>query len=337
MTNSDIRKYEYVNTLCTKIGESGKPVIHIKILKKQVQGLLDSGATISILNQQMAKTLKHKGVNCRPEILLFKTADGAIHRSTKSLKLQVEFANKTAKVKFHIAPYDTPGNIFGINFWDAFDIRPAVFYLSTSSTLQPTKPLIHVVNNINAHNLTEEQEQLLSSTKLKFKIADGKVLGFTPIREHVIDTENALPVKQKQYHSSPYVQEKINIEIDRMLRLGIIEPAKSPSWLNPIIPVKKSDGSVRLCLDARKLNERTVKNAFPQQNLNRILEQMKGCKFISTIDLKDAYYQVKIEPSSRPCTAFSVSSKGTYQYVRMANGLCNASSTLRNRTRNNRL
>lgn len=120
----------------------------------------------------------------------------------------------------------------------------------------------------------------------------------------------------------------MNEEIDRMIQMKIIEKAVSPKWLSPIIAVKKANGKVRLCLDARELNKRTVKLSYPQQNANRILSRLRGSKYLSTIDLSDAYYQIKIEEGSRDCTSFSVSTKGTYRYIRMANGLCNAASTL---------
>lgn len=178
------------------------------------------------------------------------------------------------------------------------------------------------------HYLPPEQAQQLEDAKKCFKMSDNVSLGYTDRIEHHIDTGNNKPIKQRPYYSSVYVQQDINTEIDRILKLGIIEPAKIPGWLNPIIAVRKSNGGVRLCLDARKLNACTTKNAYPQQNLNRILERVKGCKYTTTIDLKDAYYQIKISKESRPCTAFSVNSKGTFQYARMAMGLCNASSTL---------
>lgn len=120
----------------------------------------------------------------------------------------------------------------------------------------------------------------------------------------------------------------MNEEIDRMLKLDIIEKALSTTWLSPVVIVKKANGGIRLCLDARKLNEHTVTNSYPQRNANRILRQIQGTKFLSSLDLSDAYYQVKICPETRNHTAFAVSARGTYRYKRMANGLCNGGSTL---------
>lgn len=127
---------------------------------------------------------------------------------------------------------------------------------------------------------------------------------------------------------SPYVQAEVNKEVERMLGKGIIERVNDPEWLNPVIAVKKSNGSIRLCIDARKLNAVTIKNAYPPQNLNRILAWLQGTKFLTALDLTDAFYQIELEESSRPKTAFAITGVGTFMYRRMPMGLCNSGSTL---------
>lgn len=64
------------------------------------------------------------------------------------------------------------------------------------------------------------------------------------------------------------MQKEINDEIDRMIKKDVIERVSNPTWLNPIIAVRKPSGKIRLCLDARKLNNVTVKSSYPQQNAN---------------------------------------------------------------------
>lgn len=102
-------------------------------------------------------------------------------------------------------------------------------------------------------------------------------------------------------------------EIDRMLDLGIIERTTCPRWLNPVIAVPKKNGKVRVCLDAR----------------NELMRysRLKGSKYLSTLDLSDAYYQIKIAVECRDFTSFKVGTKGTFRYYRIAMGLCNSAST----------
>lgn len=146
--------------------------------------------------------------------------------------------------------------------------------------------------------------------------------------EHRIDTGDAQPIKQRHYIVSPYVQKEVNAEIDRLLKLEVIEACEPGAWSSPIVVVRKNSGKVRLCLDAQKLNDVTKKDAYPQQQINRILGRLAGTKVLTSIDFSDAFLQVPLEAESQPKTAFAVSGRGFFKYKRMAFGLCNSGATL---------
>lgn len=95
-----------------------------------------------------------------------------------------------------------------------------------------------------------------------------------------------------------------------------------------MVVVRKSTGNVRLCIDARRLNKVTVKDAYPQQNINRILRRLANTKVLSSIDFSDAFLQVPLKGSSQPKSAFAISGRGYLKYKRMAFGLCNSGATL---------
>lgn len=285
-------------------------------------GLLDSGANVSIIGGEGDKYIKKWGVEQIKINKSIKTADGTPHLVSKMIRVPVNYHGKTKQIDILVVPSMSKKIILGTNFWQAFKIRPVVGEILLNEEESC------VADPILMHELTTEQRERLKALMIEFKFAKEGEIGFTNLIEHEIDTGDAKPIKQKQHYQSPYIQEKIIKEIDRLLALKIIERASAPTWLSPIIAVPKSDGGVRLCLDARKVNDHTVKNAYPQHNANRILSQLRGTKYLTTLDLSDAYYQVKLKENSRNHTAFSVSSKGTYRYIRMANGLINASSTL---------
>lgn len=150
----------------------------------------------------------------------------------------------------------------------------------------------------------------------------------THLITHRIDTGNAVPIKQRHYIVSPYVQKDINTEIDRLLGLGVIEPCEPGAWASPMVVVRKSTGKVRLCIDARRLKDVTVKDAYPQQNINRILGRLAGTKVLSSIDFSDAFLQVSVDEESQPKTAFAIRGRGYFKYKRMSFGLCNSGATL---------
>lgn len=140
------------------------------------------------------------------------------------------------------------------------------------------------------HELSNDQHLQLNEVIATFENApkEGE-LGCTDRTKHVIDTGESKPIKQKQYVLSRYVQDGVVEEINRMLARGIIRKIDNPTWLNPVVAVRKPNGKIRLCLDARRLNDATIKNAYPQPNANRILSLLTGTQYLTAIDLSDKY------------------------------------------------
>lgn len=144
---------------------------------------------------------------------------------------------------------------------------------------------------------------------------------------HTIELfDGASPVKDRYYPVSPAVQESIYAEVDEMLKLGVIEESQSP-WSSRCTLVRRP-GKNRLCLDARKLNDRTIKDACPIQNIEAILSRLDETHFISSVDLKYAFWQIPLEEKSRMYTAFTIPGRPLYQYTVMPFGLCNAAQRL---------
>ena len=150
-------------------------------------------------------------------------------------------------------------------------------------------------------------------------------LGLTDIIMHYIDTGDAKPVRQPLRRFPPAHIESISQHVDTMLEQGVIEPVCSP-WASNVVLVKKSDGTLRCCIDYRKLNVVTRKNVYPLPRINDCLEAMASAKLFSSIDLKSSYNQIPVAPQDRDKTAF-ICPHGMYRYKTMPFGLCNAGST----------
>ena len=91
--------------------------------------------------------------------------------------------------------------------------------------------------------------------------------------------------------------------------------------------VRKKDNSLRLCIDYRQLNLKTIKYAFPLPSVDECMEALAGAKFFTTLDLAHGYYQCAIDARYVPKTAFRVGLSGLYEFTRMSMGLCNAPAT----------
>ncbi|KFD62870.1 hypothetical protein M514_24910 [Trichuris suis] len=136
---------------------------------------------------------------------------------------------------------------------------------------------------------------------------------------------NAKPCKQPPRRIPFHQWHVVEEETRRMLRQGIIEPAHGP-WACPVVLVRKKDGSFRFCVDYRKLNDVTRKNAHPLPRIDDTLLSLGGAQWFPTLDLASGFWQVAVRPEDREKTAFCTPT-GLYQFNVMPFGLCNAPST----------
>jgi hypothetical protein len=104
--------------------------------------------------------------------------------------------------------------------------------------------------------------------------------------------------------------------------VGYIRPSSSP-WEASVLFVQKKDGSQKMCVDYRSLNDVTVKNKYPLPRIEDLFDQMRGARVFSKIDLRSGYHQMRIRPSDIPKTAFSTR-YGLYEFTVMSFGLTNA-------------
>lgn len=84
-------------------------------------------------------------------------------------------------------------------------------------------------------------------------------------------------------------------EVDKMLQRGVIEPCDGP-WVSPIVLVSKKDGTTRFCIDYRRLNDVTRKDAYPLPTIEDNLDTLQGAIYYSTLDLLSGYWQVAVHP-----------------------------------------
>ena len=120
--------------------------------------------------------------------------------------------------------------------------------------------------------------------------------------------------------------EEVREHIAEMLEADAIRPSQSPFSSNVVL-VRKKDGSLRFCIDFRKLNLRTVKDAQAIPRIEDSLNLLVGSKYFTKLDLKAGYWQVELREEDKAKTAFQVGNIGFYECNRMPFGLCNAPAT----------
>ena len=155
---------------------------------------------------------------------------------------------------------------------------------------------------------------------------DKNEIGCTDTAEHIIELMDDEPFKERFWRIALPLLEEVRENLQDMLDGGAIRPSKSP-WSNAIVLVRKKDGTLRFCIDFRRLNARTKKDSFPLPRMQETMESMVGARFFSSMDLKSGFWQVRMSEKSWQYTAFTTGSLGVYKFLRMLYGLCNAPAT----------
>ena len=176
--------------------------------------------------------------------------------------------------------------------------------------------------------LSPEENGQLKSLITEFSdvfALDDTELGCTNLVEHRIDTGAHTPIRQPPYRT-PVVRRQVMDEmVAAMQKQGIVEPSSSP-WASPVVLVPKKDGSLRFCVDYRRLNSVTRKDVYPLPRVDDILVALGDARYFSSLDLASGYWQIGLDPGTRQKSAF-VTYNGLYEFVRMPFGLCNAPAT----------
>jgi hypothetical protein len=121
-----------------------------------------------------------------------------------------------------------------------------------------------------------------------------------------------------------FAQEEQKI-IKQQLDAGVIRESTS-AWASPLVYVNKKDGSTRPCVDYRRLNDVTKKDAYQLPRIDDCLDCLSGARYFSTLDLQSGYWQLEVEEDDKPKTAF-ITRSGLYDYITMPFGLCGAPAT----------
>ncbi|POM77926.1 LOW QUALITY PROTEIN: Hypothetical protein PHPALM_4615 [Phytophthora palmivora] len=143
--------------------------------------------------------------------------------------------------------------------------------------------------------------------------------------EHEIHTGNEAPIKVRPRRHAQEEHRIIDDNVDEMLHDGVVEEGNG-SWGFPVVLVKKKDGSVRFCIDYRRLNAITKRDVYSLPRIDDTLDHLHGARRYTSLDMHSGYWQVPVAAKDRDKTGF-VTRKGLFRFVRMPFGLANAPGT----------
>ena len=167
-----------------------------------------------------------------------------------------------------------------------------------------------------------------SSVRIVLEFSDvfpEELPGLPPKREMEFSIDllpGTNPISKATYRMAPAELQELKIQSKELLEKGFIRPSVSP-WGAPVLFVKKKDGTLRLCIDYRLLNQVTIKNKYPLPRIDDLFDQLKSAGVFSKIDLRSGYHQLRIKDEDVMKSAFRTR-YGHYEFLVMPFGLTNA-------------
>jgi hypothetical protein len=317
--------------------------------------LLDTGSTHNFLDWNLAKSLK-LAIDTTKTFKV-KVANGAIISTKGEVKnLLVETQGHKFHIDFSLLELGGGGVVLGTQWlrtlgvisWDFEKLSMGFKHQGKQVWLQGIKTgqsriqdnkefarkpinqglLLQVIQqpaeSLDLQQIPSEIQQVLEQFASIFK----EPKGLPPLRGHehqILLKEGTQPICQRPYRYPYYQKTEIEKIVKELLNSGSIRPSQSP-FSSPVLLVRKSDGSWRMCIDYKGLNKETIKDKFPIPVVDELLDELHGAWVFSKLDLRSGYHQIRMKKGDIEKTAFRTH-EGHYEYLVMPFGLTNAPST----------
>lgn len=285
--------------------------------------IIDTGADVSIMPKEfLLKRMRDIDIYPTDKILL--SASGNELKVVGIIKnFCFTITNQLYTTDIYVTEKNPKYLLLGINF---IKKNPKMLLKLLNTLELPDK------QNFLSTKIFEVTEEnipaLINEFKIKFstlfsnEISDNRLCNIT---KHGIDTGSVKATREYNSRIPIHWESEISQQIKTWKENGIVQDSNS-EWCSRIVPVKKPDGSLRLCIDYRTLNKATIKDSYPLPRIDEIIDNLSGSLYFSCLDMTSGYNQIAIKENDRHKTAFSYKN-GLYEFTRMPFGLCNAPST----------
>ena len=249
----------------------------------------------------------------RTKVILINRSSAPVHLAKGTVVGETFLANKVPKL-LPISTHTTEGIMSSISTETSSDKTWILDKVDLSGTDTWTSS-----SKKKAKDLLVEYSDIFSQHEYD--------IGKTHLIKHEIrleDNEEQTPIKGTYKRIPPHLIADVRTHLKEMEEIGMIRKSFSP-WSNSIVLVKKSNGTLGYCIDLRKINSKTVKEAVkPQLHL----EKLAGAKWFTTLGVKTGVWQVELTETSKPLTAFTVGPLGFFECERVPYGAVNTPATL---------
>ena len=270
----------------------------------EVKLLIDSGSSANILDEDTYNNLKPlPSLNSSSTYIYPYNAKAPLH-ILGIFNAYVKAHDKQTSATFFVIK-GKRGSLIGQNTVTAINllcIGPPQEFVNHLSSVSASTQII-----LDKHKSTFQGVGKLKNIQLKLHIDQAKVSLQQPIR-----------------HLPFHTRKKVSGKIKLLQKLDIIEPTSGPTtWVSPVVPIPKANGTIRWCLNMPQPNEAIIWEKHQIPKLEEILPLLADAKVFSKIDLNEGYHQTEIHPDCRDITTF-ITHDGTFRYKRLIYSISSA-------------
>ncbi len=320
-----------INTLCEE--RDGLLFHPLKVSNRPVLGLVDCGASHACADESI---VSHLEVDVGVQRVLA-VADNSQLRCVGEVVAEIQIDGITHTCRVQVIANFKYQFLIGLDLLRKFQafvdvVGKRLVIGGGLNAIIATDPTVILLNKWHSDvpHLTPQQKsrllELLESYDDIFVDSSDQVIGHrADVEPFDIEVTDPTPIYVPQYRLPVKDLNKIVVQVKEMLRLGVIRESNSP-WNFPIVCAPKKDGSERVCINVKKLNDVTKKEKYPLPTFEDITDRLFGCNFLSTFDLWSGYWQMPLTPRASDMLAFTIpgGDGGHYQYDMTPFGPTNA-------------
>uniref|UniRef100_A0AC34FHL8 Reverse transcriptase n=1 Tax=Panagrolaimus sp. ES5 TaxID=591445 RepID=A0AC34FHL8_9BILA len=295
--NDDVSENEQMNniySLLTISSEQYDPPIMLiaKVNGKEVEFQHDSGAVVTVVNKALWQEIGSPKLH--PHSKPLRSYSGVIKVLGKC-KVDVEW--KTEKKTLWLTVVEKGDSLFGRNWMKSFEININPYYFGKCTQIKK-----------------DDRSEKLANLLREYTDIFEKGVGNCKIVAKLKLKENAKP-KFLKARKLPYaLRGKVEEQLEKLVEQGILKQVQHSNWATPIVPVKKSNGDIRICGDYRStINPQLDVNQYPLPRIDDMFHELNGGTSYSKLDLYSAYHQIPLDEDSKELTTISTH-KGLFQY-----------------------
>lgn len=324
-TNEIVRDFDETCEVMQKECRDSEPYIRVVIGEIKIEALVDTGAQVSAITKRVFDELNNAEIEMISIPIKKFNLKGAFNDrgNLVAYKIQVDINVNDSVVaqEFYVVDKLVYPMVLGYDFLKKHSAKLSRQRNSFAMNLKVSEEAEARVAVLSVKDANKELQTIVARHESLFENEIGRINNY----EHEIKVSHKKGYKSKTYPIPDVHKESIAEFLKELEQKGIIEKTAT-QFINPLVAVRKKSGDIRLCLDARELNKRTLNDHAQSPTIDEVFRRVGHKKYFSTLDVRQAYWQIPLTEESKQYTGFIFDNQ-TYVFKRMPFGLKTAGAS----------